>query len=92
MMSEKIKLSFFNPVDHMTTDEEMINYLIDCYFEDPDGQTYKRACEFLGASKDISTSAFVIYRATKEIIQREVSEQRKLETGSKLSDGLFSHA
>lgn len=75
-MSDKPKLHFFNPVDHLETNEEMIEYLVECYFEDPEGKTYQRACEFLGASKSLPTLFTVIARATKEIAERQSNAEK----------------
>ena len=47
MSTDKVKASPFNPVDHMETDEEIIEFIVDCYNEDPEGRVYLRACQFL---------------------------------------------
>lgn len=62
-----------NPVNHMKTDEEIIEFIIDCYNEDPDGRVYLRACQFLGDSRGIS-------RPMKSYIERP--EKSPLETNS----------
>lgn len=78
-MAEKLKLHFFNPVDHLETNEEMIDYLVDCYFDDPEGKVYQKACEFLGASKGLPTAFLVITRATKEIAKRESKKRSEID-------------
>lgn len=60
----------FNPVDHMDSDEEIIEFLVDCYDDDPDGRTYERACEFVGHSQGIPRAFSLIFRATREIAER----------------------
>ena len=39
MSTDKVKASPFNPVDHMETDEEIIEFIVDCYNEDPEGRS-----------------------------------------------------
>ena len=45
----------FNPVDHMETDEEIIDYLFDCLDrdDDPDAIVFQRACEYVLESKGL---------------------------------------
>ena len=64
-------------------------YLVDCYFDDPDGKTFQKACEFLGASKGLPTAFAVITRATREIVDRE--SQRNTRTAM-VNSGALRHA
>ena len=69
-----------NPVNHMKTDEEIIEFIIDCYNEDPDGRVYLRACQFLGDSRGILQAYEILHRATREIASR--NQQPSKSTGS----------
>lgn len=77
-MAEKLKLYLFNPFDRLETNEEMIDYLVDCYFEDPEGKVYQKACEFLWASKGLPTAFSVITEASNEIVKRELKISKKV--------------
>ena len=69
-----------NPVNHMKTDEEIIEFIIDCYNEDPDGRVYLRACQFLGDSRGILKAYEILHRATRKIASR--NQQPSKSTGS----------
>lgn len=71
MSTDKIKVSPFNPVDNMETDEEIIEFIVDCYDEDPEGRVYLRACQFLGDSRGILKTYEILHRATREIASRD---------------------
>ena len=70
MSIDKVKASPFNPVDHMETDEEIIEFIVDCYNEDPEGRVYLRACQFLGDSRGPLKTYEILQRATREIASR----------------------
>ena len=70
MSTDKVKASPFNPVDHMETDEEIIEFIVDCYDEDPEGRVYLRACQFLGDSRGTLKTYEILQRATREIASR----------------------
>ena len=70
MSTDKVKASPFNPVDHMETDEEIIEFIVDCYDEDPEGRVYLRACQFLGDSRGPLKTYEILQRATREIASR----------------------
>ena len=70
MSTDKVKASPFNPVDHMETDEEIIEFIVDCYNEDPEGRVYLRACQFLGDSRGTLKTYEILQRATREIASR----------------------
>ena len=46
-MTNQLKISRFNPLDYMDSDDEIVDYLVDSYFDDPDGNVYARACQFV---------------------------------------------
>lgn len=64
----------------LTADEEIIEFIIDCYNEDPDGRVYLRACQFLGDSRGILKAYEILHRATREIASR--NQQPSKSTGS----------
>ncbi len=70
LSTDKVKVSPFNPVDHMETDEEIIEFIVDCYDEDPGGRVYLRACQFLGDSRGVLKTYEILQRATREIASR----------------------
>ena len=41
MSTDKVKVSPFNPVDHMETDEEIIEFIVDCFDEDRSSKSAK---------------------------------------------------
>lgn len=49
-MTETLKVKPYNPVDSMQSDDEVIDYLVDCYKEDKEGLTLARAMDFAEAS------------------------------------------
>ena len=61
-MTNEIKISRFNPCDYMESDEEIVDYLVDSYFDDPDGYVYTRACQFVTEAKGPSllTDSFIV--------------------------------
>lgn len=38
MSTDKVTTSPFNPVDYMETDEEIIEFIVDCYDDDLEGE------------------------------------------------------
>lgn len=70
-MTNEIKISRFNPCDYMESDEEIVDYLVDSYFDDPDGYVYTRACQFVTEAKGAVVAYGLFYRAIKEISRRE---------------------
>lgn len=72
MSTEKVKTSPFNPVDYMETDEEIIEFIVDCFDDDPEGRVYLRACQFVGDSRGILKTYELLQRATREIASRRV--------------------
>lgn len=65
----------FNPFDFMESDDEIVDYLVVCWFDDPDGLTYLRACEFVASSvRDAKKYAWLIFLAVRQITKREKSQ------------------
>lgn len=63
--------SRFNPVDYMDSDEEIVDYLVDSYFDDPDGNVYARACQFVTEAKGIVAASRLFFQAIKKINRNE---------------------
>lgn len=70
-MTDEIKISRFNPCDYMESDEEIVDYLVESHFDDPDGFVYIRACQFVTEAKGAIVAFGLFYRAIKEISRRE---------------------
>lgn len=70
-MTDEIKISRFNPCDYMESDEEVVDYLVDSYFDDPDGYVYGRACQFVTEAKGDTVAHGLFERAIREIGRRE---------------------
>ena len=71
-----IKVRRFNPVDYMTSDEEIIEFLVDSFKDDPTGATYQGALKFVadacGMRKTLSLNCLVIKILLNE--PREVAQ------------------
>ena len=67
---DTVKTSVFNPVDQMKTDEEIMEFIINCYDEDPEGIVYVRACKFLCDSRGTIKTFEILHRVTREIAAR----------------------
>ena len=50
-----IKVTRYNPIDDMETDEEIIEYLVDCFLDDLSGTVYQRAVEFLCEARGVTS-------------------------------------
>lgn len=61
----------FNPVDYMDSDEEIVDYLVDSYFDDPAGNVYARACQFVTEAKGIVAASRLFCLAIKKINRHE---------------------
>lgn len=70
-MTDKIKISRFNPLDYMEGDDEIVDYLVDSYFDDPEGNVFARACQFVSESKGIVAASRLYFLAIKKINQHE---------------------
>ena len=70
-MTDEIKISRFNPCDYMESDEEVVDYLVDSYFDDSDGYAYIRACQFVTEAKGTIVAYGLFYRAIKAISRCE---------------------
>lgn len=70
MNTETVKTKPFNPVDHMTTDEEVIEFLMDCHEDDPEGRVFERACKFVKDSRGTLKAHDLIGLAGKAIVDR----------------------
>lgn len=79
MSTDKIKTAPFNPVDHMQSDAELIDFIVDCYDDDAEGRTYLCACQFLDDSRGHAKAFEILFRATKAIESRNL--QPMSETG-----------
>lgn len=79
MSTDKIKTAPFNPVDHMQSDADMIDFIVDCYDDDAEGRTYLSACQFLDDSRGHAKAFEILFRATKAIESRNL--QPMSETG-----------
>lgn len=49
-----LEVTRYNPIDHMETDEEIIEFLVDCFMDDLSGKIYQRGIEFLCEAKGLS--------------------------------------
>lgn len=59
----------------MTLDDEMVDFLVECWFDDPEGLTYLRACEFVAdALGDTKTFARLVGLSVLAITKRERSK------------------
>ena len=67
---DTVKTSVFNPVDQMKTDEEIMEFIINCYDEDPEGSVFVRACKFLCDSRGNLKTFKILHRVTREIAAR----------------------
>ena len=62
----------FNPVDFFESDDEIVDFLVECWFDDPEGLTYLRACEFVAdALADTKTFARLVGLSVRAITKRE---------------------
>lgn len=61
-----------NPVDDLRNDEEIIEYLCDCYRDHP--LTFKRACMFIEESVRKDDAPRLIEQAIKACEQKNKSE------------------
>ena len=68
MKKLQFKVQGFNPVDHMESDEEIIEYMLDCLDldDDPDGIVFQRACEYVVDSKGLKVFS-LIRQAMKDV-------------------------
>ena len=62
----------FNPVYYMEGDEEIVDFLVDCYLDDDtsDERVYKRAMEFVLEAKG-SAGLVHIHRAYKVLMGKQ---------------------
>ena len=65
-----MKVRRFNPVDYMTSDEEIIDFLVESYKDDPTGMTYQGALKFVMRSCGL-TKAFALNFRVIRIISDE---------------------
>ncbi len=65
-----MKVRRFNPVDYMTSDEEIIDFLVESYKDDPTGETYQGALKFVTSSCGL-TKAFALNFRMIRIISDE---------------------
>lgn len=70
-MTDKIKISRFNPCDYLESDDEIVDYLVDSYFDDPEGNVYARACQFVTEAKGIVAASRLFFLAIKKINRNE---------------------
>lgn len=63
--------SRINPIDYMDSDDEIVDYLVDSCFDDPDGNVYARACQFVTEAKGIASASRLFSRAIKKINRNE---------------------
>lgn len=76
-----IKVRRFNPVEFMSSDEEIIEYLIEAYKDDPTGKTYQGALNFVtkacGLPKTFAFS-FKVIKALSDSSKEESSPAARL--------------
>ena len=65
-----MKVRRFNPVDYMASDEEIIDFLVESYKDDPTGMTYQGALKFVMRSCGL-TKAFALNFRVIRIISDE---------------------
>ena len=70
-MTNQLNISRFNPLDYMDSDDEIVDYLVDSYFDDPDGNVYARACQFVTEAKGIVAASRLFFLAIKKINRHE---------------------
>lgn len=65
-----IPVKKFNPVDHMESDKEIIDFLVESYLDDdtPDERIYQRAMEFVLEAKGAKSISYFL-KAHNRIIQ-----------------------
>lgn len=76
-MTESLKIERYNPVDDMQSDEEVIEYLMDCYKEDCEGLTLARAMAFsmesLGQARTAKLMVLAGFKLGQETQKRNSS-------------------
>lgn len=71
-----IKVRRFNPVDYMTSDEEIIEFLVDSFKDDPTGATYQGALRFVMAACGMKKTFSLSFRVAS-ILSNEPRETTK---------------
>lgn len=81
-MTGTLKVKPYNPVDEMESDEEVIEFLLDCYQEDSEGRTLARAMGFAVDSIGGPRTARLMMRAGIRI-GRAAAKKRRMEAAAK---------
>ena len=75
-----IKVTKYNPIDFMESDEEIVEYLVACIEEDPTLKVYERAVEWLCEAKGLTSW----FRYHVEVTRR-IYAMAKQNNGSEIS-------
>lgn len=71
-MAEKV--TPFNPLDYMSTDEEIIEFLLDCYRDDETGIAYQGALRSVYEARGFSAVCEFVFEVTKRIAEQSRSK------------------
>lgn len=75
-MTETLKVKRYNPVSFMQSDDEVIDFLVDCYREDKEGLTLARGLSFAEDALGAARAARLMLFAGIKIGRSEKRERR----------------
>lgn len=71
-MTEVLKILPYNPVDAMQSDEEVVDFFVDCFDEDAEGLTLARAMRFAVDSIGEARTARLMTAACEQLGEKPV--------------------